>query len=436
MEWFPWALALQRRRLRLYKLVFADDEKLVLDKICRMVDWESNGFTLVGRCANGYEVMEVVERELPDLVILDVNMPFITGLEAARQIRHSYPRIRVAFLTAYAEFEYAKQAVELNAMKYIVKPVSACELEAVLREARASLDAEHAQIRQMTDLVQFHQENRKMLVRDLLDDDVRGDAVYERVRANGLNWSESTYFLAAVFSVDSMGRGASWAEGDEKAMLYALANVIEELAQETKVGLSGIRRGVVVLIAYSDTEANFERRVQEFAESVLQVAAAQLQFSVTCGQGSVHRGCAQIGAGCAEAVRALELRAKEGGGQLFTAQDLNECNGSHTAVWNAVNYIESTYADPNLSADAVCEHLHLSPSYLRALFKRETGSTIIGYITKARMERAKTLLQDAALRNGQVAERVGYVDPHYFSYCFKRYFGATPNEMREKIRTV
>lgn len=417
----------------MYKLIFADDEKLVLSKIARMVDWESTGFSLAGCCSNGYEVMEMIENELPDLVVLDINMPFITGLEAARQIRHSYPRIRLVFLTGYTEFEYAKQAVELNALKYIVKPVGAQELREVLCEARAALDEENGRIRKMAELERFYRQNQEMLMQDLLSDRAKSAVIYDRVRAYGLSWDETTLFQVAVLTVDGTGQGACWVEGDDQAMLYALCNVTSELAQEAGLGLVCIRKNMVILIGHSHDENRFSLRMQEFVESILNLAVNQLSFSVTAGLGNVCSGCGRIASSYSEAVHAMELRVREGGNQLFTTQDLHQCAGSHTAVWDAVNYIESVYADPNLSADAVCEHLHLSPSYLRALFKRQTGSTIIGYITKARMERAHTLLTDAGLKNSQIAERVGYLDPHYFSYCFKRYFGVSPNEMREKL---
>ena len=415
----------------MYKLIFADDESLVRSKISQMVDWESAGFSLVGCCSNGYEVMELIEKELPDLVILDINMPFITGLEAARQIRHSYPRTRIVFLTGYTEFDYAKQAIELSVFKYIVKPVAAQELQAVLREVRAVLDEENARIQKMAELEHFYQQNQKMLMQDLLGDSARSDTIYDRVHAYGLKWDDGTFFQVAVFSVDGMGHGANWAAGDGKTMLYALCNVASELSQEAGLGLACIHRGTVVLIGCSAVGTSLSLRMQEFVESILHLAAGQLQFTATAGLGNVCKGCAQIASSCAEAVRAMELRAKEGGNQLFTVQDLRECAGSHAAVWDAVNYIESNYADPNLSADAVCEYLHLSPSYLRALFKRQTGGTIIGYITKARMERARTLLEGGRMKNGLIAEKVGYADPHYFSYCFKRYFGVSRNEMRE-----
>ncbi|HCB91873.1 MAG TPA: hypothetical protein DEP64_07955, partial [Ruminococcaceae bacterium] len=149
-------------------------------------------------CTNGYELMELVEKELPDLVILDINMPFITGLEAARQIRHSYPHIKIVFLTGYTEFDYAKQAVELNALKYIVKPVSAQELRAVLDEARTALDRENRRIQKMADLEQLYWKSRKVLVHDLLGNLAQSGTIYERARAHGLQWDRNTFFQVAV----------------------------------------------------------------------------------------------------------------------------------------------------------------------------------------------------------------------------------------------
>ncbi|HBT91664.1 MAG TPA: DNA-binding response regulator, partial [Ruminococcaceae bacterium] len=156
-------------------------------------------------CTNGYELMELVEKELPDLVILDINMPFITGLEAARQIRHSYPHIKIVFLTGYTEFDYAKQAVELNALKYIVKPVSAQELRAVLDEARTALDRENRRIQKMADLEQLYWKSRKVLVHDLLGDLAQSGTIYERARAHGLQWDRNTFFQVAVLSADRTG---------------------------------------------------------------------------------------------------------------------------------------------------------------------------------------------------------------------------------------
>lgn len=416
----------------MYKVVFADDEPLVRNKVSAMVDWNSAGFSLVACCTNGYELMEQMEKDMPDLVILDINMPFINGIEAARQIRHSYPHVKIVFLTSYADFDYAQQAVELNAMKYIIKPASAQELLKVLNEAREALDSEKKRVRRMAELEHAYRSSNQVLMQDILSGAAKSNTIYERAASCGFDWTPDTVFQVAVFSVDQTGRGTYWDDVPEQTLLFALSNVTSELAENEHLGCVYAREDAVVLIGAAPDEI-IECAMQEFAGSVLRVSETKLHFTVTAGLGGVCRGCANITGSFAEAQKALELRVRHGGNRLYTTQDLQQTAFGHMAVWNAVNYIESAYADPNLSADAVCDHLHVSPSYLRALFKQQTGLSIIGYITKARMERAKSLLAEEGLKNYRIAELTGYSDPHYFSYCFKRYFGVTPAEMRAKI---
>jgi len=416
----------------LYKVVFADDETLVRSKISAMVDWNSGGFSLVACCANGYELMEQMEKDMPDLVILDINMPFINGIEAARQIRHSYPQVKLVFLTSYADFDYAQQAVELNAMKYIVKPASAQELLKVLMEARDTLDAEKKRVFRLAELEQAYHCNNQVLMQDILSDVAKSDTIYERARSCGFEWSADTAFQVAVFSPDQTSRETYWDNVSEQTLLFALSNVTAELAENEQLGCVQVHGDVVLLIGTAPAEA-LECKMQEFVESILRVVNTRLRFTVSAGLGGIYHGCASVAGSFAEAEKALKLRARHGGNMLFTVQDLQQTSFGHMAVWNAINYIESSYADQNLSADTVCERLHVSPSYLRALFKQQTGLSIIGYITKARMERARNLLIEEGLKNYRIAELTGYSDPHYFSYCFKRYFGVTPAEMRAKI---
>lgn len=416
----------------MYKVVFADDETLVRSKISAMVDWNSAGFSLVACCANGYELMEQMEKDMPDLVILDINMPFIDGIEAARQIRHSYPHVKLVFLTSYADFDYAQQAVELNAMKYIVKPASAQELFKVLTEARDALDAEQKRVRRLVELEHSYRCNNQVLMQDILSEVAKSDTIYERAESCGFLWTADTAFQVAVFSPDQTGRGTYWENVPEQTLLFALYNVTAELAENEQLGYVQVHGNVVSLIGTAPPET-LECEMQEFAESILRVVSTKLYFTVTAGLGGVCRGCANVAGSFAEAENALKLRVRHAGNRLFTAQDLQQTFCGHMAVWNAINYIESAYADPELSADTVCEHLHVSPSYLRALFKQQTGLPIIGYITKARMERAKSLLAEEGLKNYRIAELTGYSDPHYFGYCFKRYFGVTPAEMRAKM---
>lgn len=414
----------------MYKVVFADDEMLVRNKISEMIDWNTAGFSLVACCSNGYDLMEQMEKDIPDLVILDINMPFINGLEAARQIRNSYPHVRLVFLTGYADFDYAQQAVEIKAVKYIIKPVSEKELIDVLKEVRSDLDYEKKSLHRIAKLEYSYHCNHQVLMQDILNGEAKSETIYERANSCGFNWNCNTVFQVAVFSLDEFDTDSYWNNVDKNTLVFALSNVASELAKQQNIGYIFIRENMVVLIGYLPVKY-LECSMQEFVQSILRVVSTKLNFTVTAGLGSICYGCANIQVSFAQAQKALELRARNGGNKLYTKEDLQQASCGHMAVWNAVNYIEGEYATRDFSADIVCEHLHISPSYLRALFKQETGLSIIGYITKVRMKNAKVLL-DKGLKNYQIAELTGYSDSHYFGYCFKRYFGVTPVEMRAK----
>lgn len=98
----------------------------------------------------------------------------------------------------------------------------------------------------------------------------------------------------------------------------------------------------------------------------------------------------------------------------------------------AVNYIEENYGDASLSAESICEYLHVSRSYFFEVFKKETGRSFVQYLTEVRMEHAVTLLRDPEMKTITVAYAVGYEEPNYFSHVFKRRFGMTPARYRRQ----
>ena len=100
------------------------------------------------------------------------------------------------------------------------------------------------------------------------------------------------------------------------------------------------------------------------------------------------------------------------------------------AVEGAKNYIAEHYDDPNLSVEALCDQLHLSPAYFSTLFKRETQKSFTAYVTEVRMERAARLLRETDEKTYLIAQRTGYADPNYFSFVFKRHFGMPPSKFR------
>ena len=101
-----------------------------------------------------------------------------------------------------------------------------------------------------------------------------------------------------------------------------------------------------------------------------------------------------------------------------------------------MHIIEKEYADSELSLIGVSGRINVSPNYLSALIKKETGMSFIDSLTKKRIESARELVMGTSMKVREIAERCGYSDQHYFSYCFKKFCGLSPNQMRQQMQAA
>lgn len=112
----------------MYTVVVADDEMELREAIVRRIPWEEIGFSVVGEAENGIEALELVSKLEPDLLLTDIRMPFVSGIDLARQVREVRPATQIAFLSGYDDFTYAQQAIQYNIISYLLKPISMSEL--------------------------------------------------------------------------------------------------------------------------------------------------------------------------------------------------------------------------------------------------------------------------------------------------------------------
>ena len=110
-----------------YTVVVADDEEEIRRSLVRRVKWEEIGFEVVGEAENGADALELVEKLEPDLLLTDIKMPFLSGIELARAVREVRPMVQIAFLSGFDDFTYAQQAIQYNIVSYMLKPISAKE---------------------------------------------------------------------------------------------------------------------------------------------------------------------------------------------------------------------------------------------------------------------------------------------------------------------
>ena len=113
----------------MYKVIFIDDETSVLKFLYHAIDWEKYQIEIAGAAQNGKEGLDLYDKVKPDIIVVDIEMPIVTGIEFARKVREFDKTVHIIILTAYAEFEYAKSALEFQAESYLLKPLDEDKLE-------------------------------------------------------------------------------------------------------------------------------------------------------------------------------------------------------------------------------------------------------------------------------------------------------------------
>ncbi len=123
-----------------YKVVVAEDEELQMESLVRKIHKTDLGFQVIGRAANGVQALELVEKHMPDLLITDIRMPTMTGIELIENLSTYYPFVHVVIISGFSDFNYAKSAIKHGVNDYLLKPVDTDELINALRNIRHKLN--------------------------------------------------------------------------------------------------------------------------------------------------------------------------------------------------------------------------------------------------------------------------------------------------------
>ena len=146
-----------------YTVLLVDDEEEVIQVIMRKINWEGLGFSVIGYANNGVKALEMVEEFQPDVVMTDIKMPYMDGMELAGHIKADYPATKLLLFTGFDEFEYAKEAVHLEVEEYILKPVNSVELTNVFTQLKIKLDQEIGEKRNAESLKKYYMDSLPLL---------------------------------------------------------------------------------------------------------------------------------------------------------------------------------------------------------------------------------------------------------------------------------
>ena len=192
--------------MNLYKIMLVDDEEEVRKSIIRKIDWSRAGFEVIGDAENGKEALEKIDQIEPDVVLTDIRMPYMDGLSLAEAIRQRHPSIKIVIFSGFDEFEYAKKAIKLNVIEYILKPVNVEELTAILKRIKGSLDEEIEQKRNVSLLRESYVKNlpiiREHFLNDLLHGGMDPAEIPEKLKEYHIDIGGAAEWVAAAIHLE------------------------------------------------------------------------------------------------------------------------------------------------------------------------------------------------------------------------------------------
>ncbi len=303
----------------MYRFLIIDDEPVVREGIAENIDWHAHGFELVAACRDGREGLQAVEEHRPDVVLTDICMPFVDGLELASTIADQYPRTKTILLTGYDEFEYAQEAVKLKVADFLLKPITAGELRTLLDTIREQLDADSYRRRQMERLNQQLTESLPVLqerfLNRLISSAVPQAEVHQRLSFLDVSLPGPSYAVL-VSDPDAV-------TGDDGHAGLAAQQLVRELAASWPDAVTfGTERDCAVMIISAETVEEARQRALRYAQAISDGAKRELGVTVSVGTGEPATALEAIPQSYADARMALDHRLILGPDHIITAQQV------------------------------------------------------------------------------------------------------------------
>lgn len=304
------------------KLVLADDEPIILRGLKKLLAWEELGLAISGEAGDGEELRQLIAAHDPQLVISDISMPGGSGLEIMSELNKSGRPIKVIFISAFQEFSYAQQAVQLGALDYLVKPINKNQLEAVVRKAVSMIREESMDERNKEKLSYYEKKNRSTTIEQLLDGLLNGDqkalAELEDIGALGT----SRYATVSVLEMDEQTDGSRWDERERNLVHFALSNIIREtlesLEETREKGLLLFKDGrLALLLQHDEPEAP-----NQLALDLLHKVQSYLKLRVSIGIGQAVTRIGEAKQSYRTSLKALDLKYFIGPHRVIRQEDL------------------------------------------------------------------------------------------------------------------
>lgn len=536
------------------KVFLVEDEMVIRRGIKNSIDWEKEGYIFCGEASDGELAYPMIIKEKPDILITDIRMPFMDGLELCKLVKKELPNIKILILSGYDEFDYAKEAIRLGVTEYLLKPISSGKLLEALNGVSESIRREKEDKDLVRKYMEEMRENTEHEKQKFFEQMIAGNLSMADALETGkkyeMNLSAGMYNLLLFrFTLGKENRKSGKLLGEAE---YAIEKLTERLEYvfEFQRGVEGW-----AFLLMADNEEQMSERVKELSKDLEEIMKNYSTIAYFGGIGQPVARLRELEESFREAERALAARFTMELNRIISVEDIRMAqnvdtlddieitsfgeiektrtmlekflnNGAEDEIDEFVdvyinelpeenlksvlmrqyiimdayivmmsfcekiegiegemqaqseelknsmktiqtleeikNYIRmllkkiigvrdtisgrrysdiieiakdqirKTYMSDEISLNTIAAEVGMSPSYFSSIFSKEMGKTFVEYLTEIRMDRAKELLMCSSMKTSEIGYEVGYKDPHYFSYIFKKTQNCTPKEFRAR----
>lgn len=407
-------------------VLLADDEPIIIKGLKKLISWEDRGIEIIGEAWTGRGLLEEIETKRPALVITDISMPDGSGIDVLKEISRRGLRTKVIFISAYQEFSYAKEALALGAVDYLVKPIEKNLLLTAVNKALSALKEESEGISDKSKLAIYEFKDRKSQMEEVFDRLVEGD-IRKKEASCKLDILEAVMlplFTVILLEPKLPAGDPRWGEHEMRLLLFAMGNMAEEIVNRNASGIL-LRKGdrLCYVINHSPNTD-----ILELAQAIQSSIEDYLKIKLSIGVGTNTGELEYIRHSYRNAMKALE-RVYFAANNVVAYSDDKGITSAQQQLRTIKEYIDNHYME-NITLEGAASKIFMNSYYFSSFFKKHTQMNFKQYLTEVRMKQALKLLLQTDSMVYEIAEQVGYNNARQFSDMFKKFYGKLPQEYK------
>lgn len=415
----------------MWKIAIIDDERQVLQGMKRAIPWEQLGAEWVGEALNGEDGLDVVRKTEPDIVITDIYMPSMNGIDMIEQLRKDGYDGKVIIFSGYSDFEHARQALRCNVSDYVSKPISVPTLKTILSKVIGELALEEEKRQRQGEMEQKLSLYEPFIEKEWVRSAVVGtlDSSYRdtgRLPRPYRYWSACSHAAVGIDLVRDV-RASEFTLSDWNLFRFAISNIACEVFRKMfgdieYTELHGTRAVLIVHPRPEDDAVQLENKLLSLGIKLIDAVKSYLKLVIRVGIGGVKQQWLRIPDSTEEAFRAIDLRSGrlDPAYYLYTCKEEDSERQGTSSLFSVKFYVELAAA---IKASQEDEAKRLVADYMSRLEQRKAvtpehvqvlASELWGVFTYCLYE-AGVLLDDLVPGEQVTKELVGLTGPEQLS---------------------